>query len=299
MESAHIAALLEKVAQGIMTPAEAQAELESTMEGRPKKLEVASVKEGFQSALDKLRRNVQERLEEKLERFEEKFERFEERLERFQENVTTNFHAVSFVSPAAGIDGTLSVFRGLTKDETSTLTRNTVVGSQWFGVELRTHGLLKGNKFTATQLSGVEVLSSQVLNNHWSVLRLAQSRFEGSALVGVKITRGVFSDVELSHSRWEQSCFLRSDLAQVAVTASQWIDCVFEDTTFKDCDFQGCVWDSVTFDQCSFSDCSFLNVKLTGKGLSPFKGHKVVGLHCEGELTCDDFAKLLQAHTAN
>lgn len=280
--------ILSLVAKGRLSPMEAKALIESSLGSKdpadkPRPTEAVGEdpdsREGLLAAFDKLRKSVHvdELLKISSGLVQQIAENMPERIERLQESVSHNINALGFSAGSNGVEAKLSVFRTFHVGPSARVEANTVVGSQWFGVNFDDEATVRENKFTAVQFSEVAVLRSDFQRNVLGLSRLSNVTIQESRLESSRFSRSTFSDVSFAESDFDSVRLLKSEFSQTVLNASRIAGCAFEGTGIEECEFDSCEIENVTFENCTFKECVFDGVRVRPEEPLRIVGRAVTG----------------------
>lgn len=216
------------------------------------------------------------------------------KLKKIQENISQSFPPIGFGFSAniKGIESKLSVFRAVHVSPDSEVSNNHIIGSQCFGIEFSKKADIKGNKFTAVQLSEFTAVGSNVHDSHFSLSRLSNTTIAESRFEQNKLFRSTWSDISIAEADFTEVVVNKSDFSAVVINASRLSKLNFTHVDMKDCEFDACNIQGIEFENCELKECTFSNVHIVSKEPVKISERKLFG---KAISNCNTVEELLSA----
>ncbi len=254
-----------------------------------------SAGDSFRKAFDKIKKtkNIDDFLKVSSGLVHQIAEKVPGEIEKIQENVLSDMNIAGFSANIKGVTSKFSIFRGFEVDKNCDVEENLAVGSQWFAVRFSNRAEVLKNKFTAVQLSEVDVGKSSFLSNNVALSRISNVTLAQSRIDANRISRATLSDVSMTDSDFKNGALVKSEFAQTVINGTRFAKCQFVESTLRECDFDDCNLQGVVFENCRLEECSFSDVQVTCDTVRTISEQVVVGRAVSGVRTFEELVAAL------
>ncbi len=251
--------------------------------------------ESFRKAFDKIKKtkNIDDFLKVSSGLVHQIAEKMPGEIEKIQENVLNDMNIAGFSANIKGVTSKFSIFRNFDVDRNCEVEDNLAVGSQWFAVRFTNKAEVIKNKFTAVQLSEVDVNQSNFSTNSVALSRVSNVTLSQAKVEGNRFSRATLSDTSMTESDFTANTLSKSELAQTVVNGSRISKCQFVGTTLRECDFDDCNLQGIVFENCRFEECSFGDIQVVADAGCTIADLVVVGRTLSGVRSFEDLVKAL------
>lgn len=257
--------------------------------------------ESFRKAFDKIKKtkNIDDFLKASSGLVHQIAEKVPGEIEKIQENVLNDVNIAGFSANIKGVTSKFSIFRNFDVDSTCEVDDNLAVGSQWFAVRFSKKSEVLKNKFTAVQLSEVDVVQSNFSANNAALSRISNVSLEKAKVEANRFSRATLSDTSMTDSDFIGNALTKSEVSQMVMNGSRIAKCQYAETTLRECDFENCNLQGIVFENCRFEECSFSNVQVVSDSPRVVSNLDVVGRTFSGVNSFEAFSKLLLEQTTS
>jgi uncharacterized protein YjbI with pentapeptide repeats len=251
--------------------------------------------ESFRKAFDKIKKtkNIDDFLKVSSGLVHQIAEKMPGEIEKIQENVLNDMNIAGFSANIKGVTSKFSIFRNFDVERNCEVEENLAVGSQWFAVRFTNKAQVIKNKFTAVQLSEVDVNQSNFSTNSVALSRVSNVTLLQAKIEGNRFSRATLSDTSMTESDFMGNTLSKSELAQTVINGSRIAKCQYMDTTLRECDFDDCNLQGIVFENCRFEECSFVNVQVVADAGCAIADQVVVGRTFTDIRSFEDLVKAL------